>query len=122
MTYSLDFRKKALLIKAKEGLSFARTAERFDVGIATLVRWTKKLEPQKNRNKPATKINMEALKQDVLDYPDAYQYERAQRLGVSKRGIGHALRRMGVTYKKNTSTSQSRSRTTGCFLSKPSSI
>jgi len=38
VTYSLDFGKKALLIKAKEGLGFAKAAERFGVGIATLVR------------------------------------------------------------------------------------
>ena len=120
MTYSLDFRKKALSVKAKERLSFAQTAERFDVGIASLVRWTNKLEPQKSRNKPATKINMEELKEDIIVHPDAYQYERAERLGVSQMGICHALRRIGVTYKKNTSASQSRSRTTSCFFSKPS--
>ena len=120
MTYSLDFRKKAFSIKAKEGLTFKETAERFGVGVASLVRWTNKLEPQKNRNKPATKINMQALKQDILDYPDAYQSERAERLGVSQMGICHALRRIGVHYKKNTSASQSRSRTTSCLLSKHS--
>jgi hypothetical protein len=38
---------------------------------------------------------MQALKQDILDYPDAYQYERAERLGVSQMGICHALRRIG---------------------------
>ena len=96
MTYSLDFRKKAFSIKAKEGLTFKETAERFGVGVASFVRWTNKLEPQKNRNKPATKINMQALKQDILDYPDAYQSERAERLGVSQMGICHALRRIGV--------------------------
>jgi hypothetical protein len=30
---------------------------------------------------------MEALKQDILLYPDAYQYERAERLHVSATGI-----------------------------------
>ena len=38
MTYSVDFGKKALLIKAKKGLVFAKTAERFGVRIATVVR------------------------------------------------------------------------------------
>lgn len=122
MTYSLDFRKKALSIRAKEGLTFEETAKRFGVAIASLVRWTNKLEPQRNRCKPATKINMQVLKQDILDYPDAYQYERAERLGVSQMGICHALRRIGVTYKKNTSTSQSRSRTESYFLPKDSEV
>lgn len=102
MTYSLDFRRKALDIKNKENLSFEELATRFGVGKSTLVRWCRNLEPQKNRNKPATKIDMEALKQDVELYPDAYQYERAARLGVSKSGIGHALKRLKISNKKNT--------------------
>ena len=28
-------------------------------------------------------------------------FERTRRLGVSKQGINHALKRLGVTYKKN---------------------
>ncbi|GFN45275.1 transposase [Candidatus Regiella insecticola] len=58
-------------------------------------------------NKPATKIDMEALAQDVATYPDDYQYERAQRFGVSAQGIRHALKRLRVSRKKNTSASQS---------------
>jgi hypothetical protein len=34
---------------------------------------------------------MNALKQDVNSHPDAYQYERAARLGVSQRAIGPFL-------------------------------
>ena len=88
MTYSIDFRRQALLIKEQEQLSFEATAKRFGVGKASVVRWSKRIETQRTRNKPATKINMEALKPDVEVYPDAYQYERAQRLDVSHRGIG----------------------------------
>ena len=47
---------------------------------------------------------MTALAEDVRLFPDAYQRERAARLGVSEKGIGHALRRMGVTYKKSPSS------------------
>jgi transposase len=108
MTYSLDFRRKALAIREQEDLTIAEVATRFGVGIASVVRWLKQVEPQRTRNKPATKIDMAALVQDVRDNPDAYQYERAQRLGVSQRGIGHALRRLGVTYKKNAAPSQGR--------------
>lgn len=36
-----------------------------------------------------------------LDAPgDAYHAERARRLGVSKQGVGHALKRMNITFKK----------------------
>ena len=100
MTYSLEFRKKVMAIKEKEKLTYDEAAKRFQIGKTTLVRWHKKLEPQLTRNKPATKINMEALKQDLIEYPDAYQYERANRLGGSQKGIFEALKRVGVTYKK----------------------
>jgi len=39
---------------------------------------------------------MQALARDVVEYPDSYQYERAERFGVSQRGIALALKRLGV--------------------------
>jgi transposase len=108
MTYSLDFRQKVLTIKKQEGLTQAETAVRFGVGVASITRWEKNVEPKRTRTKPATKIDMKALEQDVKTYPDAYQYERAARLGVCQRAVGYALKRLGIRYKKNTVTSQSR--------------
>ncbi|KAF0118944.1 MAG: Transposase [Rhodospirillaceae bacterium] len=98
MTYSLDYRRKVLSVREKEGLTSAGVAERFCVGVATVVRWLRRLDPQRTRYKPATKIA--ALARDVREYPDAYQAERAMRLGASAKGVGHALRRMNITYKK----------------------
>jgi transposase len=116
MTYSVDFRAKALQIKKEEKLTYEGTGERFGVSRASLVRWNKKLEPQTTRDKPATRIDMDALKQDIEDMPDAYQYERAERLNVSRRCVQHALKRLGVTYKKNPQPSQGGSRKTICLL------
>lgn len=110
MTYSIDFRKKVFKIKEKEGLSFAETSKRFGIGKTTLVRWTNRLEPRTTRNKPVSKIDMEVLKQDIKEYPDAYNYERAKRLGVSKTGIWSTLKRLNVTYKKNHKASQNQRR------------
>jgi len=104
MTYSLDFRRHVLSVREKEKLTIAEVAARFSVGIASVTRWLSRLEPMRTRNKPATKIDMAALAEDVRVFPDAYQRERAARLGVSEKGIGHALRRMGVTYKKSPSS------------------
>lgn len=101
MTYSLDFRRKLFSIKASKKLTFLETSQLFNISMATLFRWSKKIEPSRTRNKPATKIDMNALKRDIEAYPDAYQFERAQRLGVSAGGIFHALKRLKVTYKKN---------------------
>ena len=110
MTYSLDFRKCIMELKRLEGLTYEETASRFKIGKASLVRWNKELVPKLKRNKPATKIDTELLKADVLTYPDSYQYERAHRLGVSKSGIHWALKRLGISYKKNSNASQSRRR------------
>ena len=105
MTYSLDFRKKVLKIRQDEGLSIEAVANRFGVGKASVMRWLVKLEPKKTRNKPATKIDMELLKDDILNYPDSFQYERAQRFGVSASGIALALQRLKISYKKNMESS-----------------
>ena len=108
MTYSTDFRRKVLEIKEREGLSFEKAAALFGVGKSGVQRWTERIEPCRSRNKPATKINMELPGQDVGLYPDAYQYERAERLGCSQRGIGEALKRLSISRKKNFFASEGR--------------
>lgn len=107
MTYSIDFRKKVLLTRKREGLSFAAVAARFDINKSSVVRWDKDIESKKHRNKPTITVDMEALKEDLILHSDSYYHERAARLGVSKSGIYWALKRLGVTYKKNPQSSQS---------------
>jgi transposase len=107
MTYSIEFRRKVLKIKEKEKLSYEAASKRFDISKAALFRWSKRIEPQRKRNKAATKIDMEALKKDIERYPDSYCYERAVRLGASATGIRDAQYRLGITYKKNSKSSQS---------------
>lgn len=106
MTYSTDFRREVPEIKERDGLSFEQAAARFGIGKSSLQRWTERLEPCINRNKPATKIDMDLLAQDVALYPDAYQYERAERFGCSQRGIGEALKRLSISRKKNSFASE----------------
>jgi transposase len=107
MAYSTDFRRKILEIKARYGLSFEETALRFGVSKSSVSRWAKRLEPCRTRNKPATKIDPDQLIRDVEQYPDAYQYERAERFGCSQRGIGYALKRLKISRKKNFFPSES---------------
>lgn len=116
MTYSLDFRKKVLQVRSKENLSMAKVAKRFDVALTSVMRWSKNIEAKAKRNKPATSIDMEALKLDVQKYPDAYLKERAERLHVSHNCIWHALKRLNITYKKNSTASQGGSRKAFYFL------
>ena len=65
MAYSLDYRGLAMKIKSEENLTFKETSERFRVGMRTLFRCSQRMEPCRTRNKPATKIDMEALEDDV---------------------------------------------------------
>lgn len=106
MTYSIDFRRKVLDIRKAKGFTFKETANYFDVGVASIVRWSQRLTFQETRHKSATKINMQTLKEDITASPDSYHYERAARFQVSVSGIRHALKRLNVSYKKNLSTSQ----------------
>jgi len=106
MAYSYDFRKRVMKIKEEKDLTFEKTAERFSICIRTLFRWQKRMEPKVKRNKPATKINTDKLMEDVKCYPDAYLSERADRLNVSITGIFYALKRLGITYKKNPESSK----------------
>jgi transposase len=82
MTYLLNSRKKALEIQEQEGLTQSEAILRFGFSVANITRWNKQIEPKLTRDKPATKLNMDALAQDVKDYLDGYQYKRAARLGV----------------------------------------
>ena len=107
MTYSVDFRRKVLEIKERDGLSIEEAAVRFGVGQAGVFRWTKRPEPCRTRNKPSVKIDRDCLIRDAEKYPDAYQHERAERLGCSQRGISDALKRSGISRKKNASASES---------------
>ena len=118
MTYSLDFRKKVLSVREKEDLSIRDVSKRFGIASRTIVGWLQRLEPKHKRNKLAIKIDMDALKQDIELYPDAYQYERATRFGVTATGMWHALKRLNVTYKKNAQSSQGGSRKTIYLLPK----
>ena len=105
MGYSLDFRRHLLSVKSSENLSVSQVSTRFQVSERTVFRWLNRIEPVTRRNKPATKIDMEALGKDVEQYPDLFQYERAAKFGVSASCIFYALKRLDLTYKKNTSPS-----------------
>lgn len=83
MTYSKDLRLKVLETREKDNLSMKEVSKRFGVGVTSFMRWTKNLDSKKTRNKPAVKIDMDALRSDVKEFPDAYLKERAERLKVS---------------------------------------
>ena len=101
MTYSIDFRQHVLGIKEKEALTFQQTSDRFCIPIRALFRWIKRIAPKRTHARLPRRIDMEALKRDVEQHPDAFSQERAARFGVSQSGILKALKRLGVTRKKS---------------------
>ena len=105
MAYSLDFRQHIFKVKESEKLSIKELSNRFSIPERILFRWQKRIEPITKRNKPATKLDIDALRKDVEKNPDLYQYERAKKFGVSQSAIFYALKRLDITYKKNTSSS-----------------
>lgn len=112
MAYPSFFRKKVLAYREKHNTTIKATAEYFKIGTASVTRWVHKQEPSKTRNKQPLKIKDETLLADVKKYPDAFQYERAKRLGVSQNGIFYALKRLKISYKKNSTASKSQRRGT----------
>jgi transposase len=105
--HSLSFRKHVFALKEKEGLTFKETEKRFGVSMRTLFAWQQRIEPKITRNKPATKIDMVALRSDVQKHPDRFQWERAQDYNVSAWAVGKALRRLTISLKKNSVSPQS---------------
>jgi transposase len=107
MTYSVDFRKKVLEIKEISNWSNRETAKHFRISAPIISQWIKNIEPVKITHRPNRKIDEEALKKDIELYPDAFYYERAQRLNVSKSGIEHAMKKLKISNKKKPKPSKS---------------
>ncbi len=104
MTYSLSFRQHVLAYKEKHSLTFEQTSAHFDISMRSLLRWSKKIEPCTNKNRPSIKVCLDKLRMDVEQNPDDYQWERAKRFGVTQPAIHDALKRLNISYKKNTKT------------------
>lgn len=100
MAYPGVFRKKLLSVMKEQGLTIPEAAERFGVGTASVSRWQKNPDPAFTRNKPASKIDKDALAKDLTEHPDDFLYERAARFSVSISGMCSAVKRLGFSRKK----------------------
>jgi transposase len=110
MAYSLDFRKQVFKVKEKNNFTFEETSKHFGITIRSLFRWKKNLEPKLKRDKPASKVDMKRLENDVKKNPDSYQYERAEKFSVTQSTIYYALKRLGISVIKNVSSPKSKRR------------
>ena len=107
MTYSADFRAQVIRSVEQQCMSIRQACTFYDISKATLQNWLKEPSIKLTRNKPPSKIPNEALLKDVEQYPDDYMYERAQRFNCSKSGIEAALKRLGISKKKDLRASKS---------------
>ena len=105
MSYSLDFRKKVLEVRCKYNLSDNEVGSRFGISGRTVWNWRNKGIAKKIRVYKPRKLDLDALRLDLEKYPDAYNYERGKRLGVSANCVMYGLRRLGISRKKKYKTS-----------------
>jgi len=105
MSHSIDLRKR-VVDYVEGGGSKAEAARRFSVSLWCVNDWmTRKgnLKPRRPGPKSGHKLDWEALREAVAARPDAMLKEHAARFGTGTTTIWHALRRMGLSRKKNRS-------------------
>ena len=102
MAYSVDLRERVVAF-VQEGGSKCEATKRFGVSRWCVYNWLSRecLQVQKMGPKAPWKLDPEALKAHVEQYPDAYHRERAVALGVSDFAIRLGLKRLGLRRKKN---------------------
>ena len=107
MTYSADFRAQVIRSVKNKDMSIRQACTFYNVSKTALQRWLKKPNIKQTRDKSPTKILNEGLLKDVEQYPDDYLYERARRFNCSKTGMHTALKRLGISQKKDLRASKS---------------
>ena len=101
MAYSLDLRQRVIgYVEAGGGVSQA--SRLFKVGRSTIYQWLARedLRPTQVKRRKR-KLDWEALKRDVEQYPDTKLSKRAQKFGVQPSAIHYALKEMNITRKKS---------------------
>ncbi len=71
----------------------------------------KRIEIKRTRPRKPSKVDDDALRADVEQYPDDYQYERAARFGCGISTIGDALKDLNITVKKRPYCTRKQNRT-----------
>ena len=104
MAYSKDYRQM-ILKKLEDGHTYRQLALEYQISTSTIQSWCKNIDGVERQFKP-TKIDNKTLILDVELHPDDYHYERARRFNCSDRGISKALKRLGITQKKDIKPSQ----------------
>ena len=111
MRCSTDIRKRVIEF-VRGGGSKAEAARRFEVSRASVYHWLKSpdgLSYKRPGPRGPRRLDWEALRLRVGQYPDRTQKEHAHHFGVSPQCIWHALQRMKLSRKKNDGLPRARS-------------
>ncbi len=106
----MDLRKRVVTF-VQNGGSKAEAARRFQVGRASVYRWTKGPEGLAYRRPGPTgprRLDWAALRVHVERHPDLTQKERARHFGVSRHCIWYGLQRLKLSWKKNAGVPRTR--------------
>ena len=107
MAYSNEVKRLAMKYIHVDKRTQIYTCEHLLISLTTLKTWLRLYEEGtlyevKPRSREGRKIDDKALIAYVLEHPDAYLSEISCVFGVTDSGIYRALKRLGVSYKKNT--------------------
>ena len=105
MAYDKKFREQVIKYHEK-GNSIKKTSEEFDVGTTTIKEW-KKLKKESGSlekrplNRTFKKIDPIELKKYIAENPDSFLKEIAKHFKCKPSSVFIALKRLGITRKKN---------------------
>lgn len=101
MSYPISFRRK-VLTRIEKGMSKRDAARLFKLSPNTIYLWlnSSDLRPQHSARRNR-KLDKEALRRHVQEYPDLYLRERAAHFGVSVPAIWKMMRKLGYRKKKS---------------------
>lgn len=100
MAYSIDLRKRVVEF-VESGCSKAEASRRFNVSLWCVYDWLRRddLTPKKSPVRHR-KVDKDALRRHVEQYPDALLRERAEVFGVHINAIWYLMHKMKLTHKK----------------------
>jgi transposase len=106
-----DKQLRELAVKYRETHTARETCEAFEISVSALKKWKKQLKEKGSlENKPLNrtwrKIDPEKLHRDVEEHPEDFNEERAQRFNCSAEAVRLALKKHGITKKKDRSLRQ----------------
>lgn len=112
MSYSVDLRKRVLDF-IESGGSKVEASHLFKVSLKSVFNWVRQKRREGNlevkiRALGGYKINEDQLRAYVEQHPDHYLREIASALGFSTSGIKSALKRLKISYKKNSTLQRKR--------------